>query len=105
MRSYAAGGRLTFFKLRLPASLPYVFNGLKLNTTLAMIGAIVGEYFGSPTTGLGYYIHYQGGESGNTPELWSAVVVACAIGIAAYMLVVALERVFTFWHISYRSGR
>jgi NitT/TauT family transport system permease protein len=105
MRSYAASGRAAFFKLRLPASLPYVFNGLKINTTLAMIGAIVGEYFGSPAYGLGYYIHYQGGETGQTAQLWSAVVVACAIGIAAYMVVVILERTLTFWHISYRAGR
>jgi NitT/TauT family transport system permease protein len=105
MRSYAAGGWTTFFKLRLPASLPYVFNGLKINTTLAMIGAIIGEYFGSPAYGLGFYIHYQGGETGHTPELWSAVTIACVIGIAAYTMVVILERLLTFWHISYRSGR
>lgn len=105
MRSYAASGWAAFFKLRLPASLPYVFNGLKINTTLAMIGAIIGEYFGSPAYGLGYYIHYQGGESGHTPELWSAVVIACIVGIAAYLIIMILERFFTFWHISYRTGR
>lgn len=104
MRSYAAGEWETFFKLRLPASLPYVFNGIKINTTLALIGAIVGEYFGSPALGLGYYIHNQSGEPGHTPELWSAVVIACAIGVSVYLLVVALERLFTSWHVSYREG-
>jgi len=104
MRSYAASGRDTFFKLRLPASLPYVFNGLKINTTLAMIGAIVGEYFGAQALGLGYYIKTEAGSLA-MDEVWSAVVVACAIGIAAYLLIVILERVFTSWHISYRSGR
>lgn len=104
MRSYAANGWDTFFKLRLPASLPYVFNGLKINTTLAMIGAIVGEYFGAQATGLGYYIKTEAGSLA-MDQVWSAVVVACAIGIAAYLLVVMLERLLTSWHISYRSGR
>ena len=104
MRSYAASGPQTFVKLRLPASLPYIFNGLKINTTLAMIGAIVGEYFGGPSEGLGYYIHNEAGELA-MPEVWSAVVVACAIGIGVYLLVVVLERLFTSWHISYRSGQ
>lgn len=104
MRSYAASGRDAFFKLRLPASLPYVFNGLKINTTLAMIGAIVGEYFGAQATGLGYYIKTEAGSLA-MDQVWSAVVVACAIGIAAYLLVVGLERFLTSWHISYRSGR
>jgi NitT/TauT family transport system permease protein len=104
MRSYAAGGWETFVKLQLPASLPYVFNGLKINTTLAMIGAIVGEYFGSPFEGLGYYINLKAPEL-SMDEAWSAVVVACAIGIAAYLIVALLERYFTSWHISYRSGR
>jgi NitT/TauT family transport system permease protein len=103
MRSYAAGGITTFLKLRFPASLPYVFNALKINTTLAMIGAIVGEYFGGPSAGLGFYIHDQSGEFG-TANVWAAVVVACVIGLAAYLIVVGLERLFTSWHISYRSG-
>ncbi|PZS00389.1 MAG: ABC transporter permease [Chloroflexi bacterium] len=103
MRSYAAGGLATFLKLRLPASLPYVFNALKINVTLAMIGAIVGEYFGGPSAGLGFFIHDKSGEFA-TAEVWSAVVVACAIGLAVYLLVSVLERLLTSWHISYRRG-
>ena len=102
MRSYAANGWETFLKLRLPASLPYVFNALKINTTLAMIGAIVAEYFGGPFAGLGYYINNEAPELA-MDKAWSAVVVACGIGIGAYLLVVILERAFTSWHISYRS--
>jgi NitT/TauT family transport system permease protein len=104
MRSYAAGGLQVFLKLRLPASLPYVFNALKINSTLAMIGAIVGEYFGGPSAGLGFYIHDQSGSFG-TANVWSAVVVACIIGLAAYLLLSVLERMLTFWHISYRGGQ
>jgi NitT/TauT family transport system permease protein len=105
MRSYAARDWEVFVKLRIPASLPYVFNGIKINTTLAIIGAIVGEYFGSPASGLGYFIHNQAGEPGHTPELWSAVVIACAAGVGVYLVVVALERTLTSWHISYRAGK
>jgi NitT/TauT family transport system permease protein len=102
MRSYAASGWETFYKLRLPSSLPFVFNALKINSTLAMIGAIIGEYFGSPSVGLGNYIHNETGELA-MPETWSAVVVACAIGIAAYLLILTIERRFTAWHISFRA--
>jgi NitT/TauT family transport system permease protein len=105
MRSYAARDWEVFVKLRFPASLPYVFNAIKINTTLAIIGSIVGEYFGSPASGLGYYIHNESGEPGHTPELWSAVVIACAAGVGVYLIVVALERRLTSWHVSYRSGR
>jgi NitT/TauT family transport system permease protein len=101
MRSYAANERETFVKLRLPASLPFVFNALKINTTLAMIGAIVAEYFGGPFAGLGYYINNEAPELA-MDKAWSAVVVACGIGIGAYLIVVILERLFTSWHVSYR---
>jgi NitT/TauT family transport system permease protein len=101
MRSYAANWWETFLKLRLPASLPFVFNALKINTTLAMIGAIVAEYFGGPFAGLGYYINNEAPELA-MDKAWSAVVVACGIGIGAYLIVVILERMFTSWHVSYR---
>ncbi len=104
MQSYAANGWETFVKLRLPASLPFVFNALKINTTLAMIGAIVAEYFGGPFAGLGYYINNVAPELA-MDKAWSAVVVACGIGISAYAIVVIIERRFTSWHISYRSER
>jgi NitT/TauT family transport system permease protein len=104
MDSYAAGAVQMFYKLRFPASLPFVFNALKINTTLAMIGAIVGEYFGAQAAGLGYYIKTQAGSLA-MDQVWSAVVVACAIGIGAYLTIVLLERVFTSWHVSYRAGR
>jgi NitT/TauT family transport system permease protein len=104
MDSYAAGRWETFRKLHFPASLPFAFNALKINTTLAMIGAIVGEYFGAQSEGLGYYISTEAGSLA-MDQVWAAVVVACAIGIAAYLCVVVLERIFTSWHISYRAGR
>lgn len=104
MESYAAGRWETFRMLHFPAALPFVFNALKINTTLAMIGAIVGEYFGAQSAGLGYYISTEAGSLA-MDQVWSAVVVACVIGIVAYLGIVVLERVFTSWHISYRAGR
>jgi NitT/TauT family transport system permease protein len=104
MDSYAASRWETFRKLHFPAALPYAFNALKINTTLAMIGAIIGEYFGAQSAGLGYYISTEAGSLA-MDQVWAAVVVACAIGICAYLGVVGLERLFTSWHISYRAGR
>ena len=54
MKTYGASYGQTLSKLRLPAALPFVFNALKINTTLAMIGAIVAEFFGTPTVGMGF---------------------------------------------------
>ena len=104
LSSYGAGEWTAFWKLRLPASLPFVFNGLKINTTLAMIGAIIGEFFGSPPEGLGLYIYNQSGIN-NYAEVWAGVFVACVIGIVFYGIVLAVERRLTSWHISYRAGR
>lgn len=104
MDSYAASRWETFRKLHFPAALPYAFNALKINTTLAMIGAIIGEYFGAQSAGLGYYISTEAGSLA-MDQVWAAVVVACVIGICAYLVVVLLERMFTSWHISYRAGR
>ena len=53
MRTYAANAWQTFFKLKLPVAMPFIFNGLKISTTLALIGAIVAEFFGSPIVGMG----------------------------------------------------
>ena len=51
MHSYAAGYGQTLVKLRLPSALPFIFNALKINSTLAMIGGIVAEFFGTPVVG------------------------------------------------------
>ncbi len=70
MRTYAASYFDTLLKLRLPAALPFVFNGLKIATTLALIGAIVAEYFGSPTRGWGF-VSQPG--SGACRSTWSGL--------------------------------
>jgi len=104
LSSYAANGWMVFTKLQLPNALPYIFNGLKICTSLAMIGAVISEYFPGPNRGLGYAILDRANEA-DWEHVWAAVVVACVIGIVFYMAVLALERALTFWHVSYRMGR
>ena len=63
MSSYAAGDRQTWRKLRVPNALPYWFTALKIATTLSVIGAVVGEFFGGPLYALGIYITLETGAS------------------------------------------
>ncbi|MFK7874613.1 MAG: ABC transporter permease [Paracoccaceae bacterium] len=102
MRTYAAGYFQTLMKLRLPAAMPFIFNGLKIATTLALIGAIVAEYFGSPTRGMGFRIS-TGVGSLSIDLVWAEIAVAAMIGSAFYGLVAWAERRLTFWHPSQRS--
>lgn len=101
MRTYAASYTQTLLKLRLPAALPFIFNGLKIATTLALIGAIVAEYFGSPTRGMGFRIS-TGVGSLSIDLVWAEIAVAALTGSVAYGVVAFLERKLTFWHPSQR---
>ncbi|NOD91205.1 ABC transporter permease subunit [Ruegeria sp. HKCCD4884] len=102
MRTYAASYTQTLIKLRLPAAMPFVFNGLKIATTLALIGAIVAEYFGSPTRGMGFRIS-TGVGSLSIDLVWAEIAVAALAGTVFYSLVAGLEKVVTFWHPSQRG--
>ncbi|MBN2759675.1 MAG: ABC transporter permease [Rhodobacteraceae bacterium] len=101
MNTYAASYAQTLFKLRLPAAMPFIFNGLKIATTLALIGAIVAEYFGSPTRGMGFRISTAVG-SLSIDLVWAEIVVAAMVGTSAYGLIAWIERRVTFWHPSHR---
>ena len=101
MRTYAAGYMQTLLKLRLPAAMPFIFNGLKIATTLALIGAIVAEYFGSPTRGMGFRIS-TGVGSLSIDLVWAEIIVAAIAGTVFYGIVVWIERAMTFWHPSQR---
>jgi NitT/TauT family transport system permease protein len=102
MKTYAADYRQTLTKLRLPAALPFVFNALKINTTLAMIGAIVAEFFGTPTVGMGFRISTEVGHL-SLDMVWATIVVAAVTGSLFYAIVAGIERRATFWHASYRA--
>ncbi|NNL34210.1 MAG: ABC transporter permease subunit, partial [Silicimonas sp.] len=91
----------TLFKLRLPAAMPFVFNGLKIATTLALIGAIVAEYFGSPTRGMGFRIS-TGVGSLSIDLVWAEIFVAAIVGTVFYGIMAWIERRVTFWHPSQR---
>ena len=102
MRSYGADHRQTLRKLYLPAALPFIFNGLKINATLALIGAIVAEFFGTPTQGIGFRISTEAGRM-SLDMVWAEIALAAIAGMAFYGLVALAERVTTFWHPSYRT--
>ena len=89
------------FKLRLPAAMPFIFNGLKIATTLALIGAIVAEFFGSPIVGMGFRISTEVGKLG-LDMVWAEIAVAAVAGSAFYGAVAMIERGVTFWHPSQR---
>ena len=101
MRTYAAGYWPTLMKLRLPAAMPFIFNALKINSTLALIGAIVAEFFGSPIVGMGFRITAEVGRLG-LDMVWAEIAVAALAGSAFYGLVALIERGVTFWHPSQR---
>jgi NitT/TauT family transport system permease protein len=104
MRSYAARQRDIFFRLRLPAALPYLFNALKICSTLSMIGEIVAEFFGVRQNALGVYIKSQAGIL-RLRECWSAILMACLLGIAFYLVIAIVERLVMPWHVSFRRDR
>jgi len=104
MRTYAASYWKTLFKLRLPAAAPFIFNALKINSTLALIGAIVAEFFGTPIVGMGFRIATEAGKL-NLDLVWAEIAVAAVAGSAFYGLIVLIERAITFWHPSVRGGR
>lgn len=103
MNTYAATWWQTLTKLRLPSAAPFIFNALKINSTLALIGAIVAEFFGTPTVGMGFRISTEVGRM-NLDMVWSEIAVAAIAGSAFYGLVALTERAVTFWHPSIRAG-
>jgi NitT/TauT family transport system permease protein len=102
MRSYAASEFEILFKLRIPNSLPYLFNGFKIAAALSMIGAVVGEYFGGPRIALGVFITQEAALF-RFSSAWAAIIVACILGIALYLIILVAERLAMPWHVSFRN--
>jgi NitT/TauT family transport system permease protein len=101
MRSYAAGEVEIFRRVRIPNALPYIFSALKVATVLAMIGAIVGDYFGGSQDSLGIVIRRDAGIFA-FEHAWAAIVVASVLGILFYAAVAVAERLAMRWHPSTR---
>ncbi|MGF0540289.1 ABC transporter permease [Agrobacterium sp. ES01] len=103
MRTYASSYGQTLLKLRLPAAMPFIFNALKINSTLALIGAIVAEFFGTPIVGMGFRISTEIGRL-NVDMVWAEIAVAALAGSVFYGVIALVERATTFWHPSIRGG-
>jgi NitT/TauT family transport system permease protein len=102
MRSYGASYRQSLLKLRLPAAMPFIFNALKINSTLALIGAIVAEFFGTPVVGMGFRISIEVARM-SLDMVWAEIALAAISGTIFYGVVALAERAITFWHPSYRT--
>ena len=102
MHTYAANKSQIFIKSQLPQALPFIFNALKLNSTLALIGAIVAEFFGTPIVGMGFRISTEVGRM-NMDMVWATIVVAAIAGPLSYGALALLERSLLFWHPSFRG--
>jgi len=96
MRSCAATEWQIFWKLRLPNSAPFMFTAFRACTTWAMIGAVVSEFFGGRAKSLGVYIKSTASLF-QTRQAWSAILVACALGLAFYFVVALVERLAVPW--------
>jgi NitT/TauT family transport system permease protein len=96
MRSYAASDLEIFRRVRVPTALPYVFTALKVASVLAMIGAIVGEYFGGSFDSLGVLINSDANIF-NFDRAWAGILVASLLGLSLYAAVVTTERVVVRW--------
>lgn len=104
MRSYAASEWTVLRKVRLPNALPFFLTALKVATTLSLIGAIVGEYFGGSSTVLGRIV-VQSASALRFDVTWAAILLGATTGIVAYLAIVLLERILIPWHPSVRGER
>jgi NitT/TauT family transport system permease protein len=96
MRSYAASELEIWRRVRVPTALPFLFTSLKVASVLAMIGAIVGEYFGGALNALGVLINTDA-QIFQFQTAWAGILVASLLGIALYCAVVAAERAVLRW--------
>lgn len=91
MHSYAATGWQTFRSLTLPSAAPFVLTGIRVASSLAVISALVAEYFGGPRGGLGSFITTSAATSAYARS-WAYVMAAIVLGLLAYVVTVLLER-------------
>jgi NitT/TauT family transport system permease protein len=102
MHSYAASQAQVLRKVRIPNAMPFFFTALKIATTLSVIGAVVGEYFGGPQSALGIYITSEAYVF-RYPNAWAAIVLASMLGIVFYLIVAGVERVVLPWQAGGRE--
>ena len=100
-RSMGANALQVFWYVRFPKALPAIFGGLKVASTLAVVGAIVGEFV-SADKGLGYLVLVANGEL-NTRLVFACVLMLTVLGIAFFFVIEVLERFVVRWHVSARQ--
>jgi NitT/TauT family transport system permease protein len=96
MRSYAASELEIWRRVRVPTALPFVFTALKVASVLAMIGAIVGEYFGGAFNALGVLINSDA-QIFHFVTAWAGILLASILGLTLYGAVVLSERLIVRW--------
>lgn len=102
MRSMGAGRWAVFRYMQLPSALPQLFGSLKVAITLAVVGALVGEFVGG-NEGLGYVLVVANGNMDST-LLFVSLLWISLLALVLYGLVAAAEKAFVSWHVSFRSG-
>lgn len=102
-RSMGASRTQIFTQFRLPTSLPYLFSGLKVAATLAVVGAVVGEFVGADK-GLGYLLLVTNSNL-QTALMFATIVALTAQGLILFYLIQVLENWLIPWHITVRSGQ
>lgn len=102
MRSYAAKDFTVLAQVRIPNALPYLFSALKVASTLSVIAAVVSEYFGGSREALGVFISQEAALF-HFAEAWSAIIIACIMGITSYVIILVIERLVMPWHVSVRT--
>ena len=99
-RSMGATCMQAFLQFRLPTSLPYLFSGLKVAATLAIAGAVVGEFVGADK-GLGYLLLVTNSNL-ETPLMFATILALTIIGLVFFYAVEVLEKLLIPWHVSHR---
>jgi NitT/TauT family transport system permease protein len=102
MRSYASNEWTVLRRVRIPNALPFFFTALKVGTTLAFIGAIVGEYFGGTSDVLGRVI-LTSMSGGRFDVSWAGIIIGALGAIASYLAVVLIERLVIPWYSALRA--
>jgi NitT/TauT family transport system permease protein len=101
-RSMGASALSLFFRIRLPAALPQIFAGMKVASTLAVVGTIVGEFIGA-REGLGNVLLAANGNF-DMVLMFAAVIYLTAVGLLLFVAIEVLERLSIPWHVSQREA-
>lgn len=104
LHSVDASDREIFWRLRLPSALPSLFAAGRICIALALIGAVIGEYYGSSTSGLGT-VSQRAASRAFVDQQWGSIFVASFVGIAATSVLLACERRVLRWHASTQQQR